>query len=151
LPPKPPGLCAECGALVPDGARHCEAHRNDNRELRAAREREAVRRSSGLKSLYDSTAWRVRMRRYILGRDPLCQIAVLCLGRAFSTDLDHIIRAELYIEMHGGEAEYFFDPENVRGACHADHSRKTGLENRGLWNAAEEKKAAAAVAAAELV
>lgn len=141
---------------MPDGGRWCIPHRSDNRVLRAGREREAVRRASGpaglgLKRLYDSAAWRVRMRRYILGRDPLCRIAVLCLGRELSTDLDHIVRAEIHIALHGGDVEWFFDEENVRGACHADHSRKTALENRGLWNAAEEKKAAAAVAAAELV
>jgi 5-methylcytosine-specific restriction enzyme A len=151
LPPKPPSLCAECGALVADGGRWCVPHRSDNRQMRAAREREAVRRSSGLKSLYDSSTWRVRMRRFILGRDPLCMIAILCFGRAPSTDLDHIIRAEVYIAMHGGDETWFYDPENVRGGCHADHSRKTALENRGLWNAAEEKKVAAAVAAAGLV
>lgn len=145
MPPKPPSICAECGALVPDGGRFCLPHRSDNRDLRAARERNAARRSAGLLSLYHSAAWRVHARRFILARDPMCRIAILCGGRAYSVHVDHIIRAELYVEMHGGDWEYFYDPENLRGACASDHTHKTALENRGMW---EEKKVAAALAAA---
>lgn len=120
--------------MVPDGGRWCIPHRSDNRELRAQRDRSALRRSSGLKSLYDSAAWRSRTRAFILSRDPLCQIPVLCEGRALSVDVDHIIRAELYIQMHGGNTTFFFDTENLRGVCHIDHTRKTALENSGLWS-----------------
>lgn len=77
----------------------------------------------------------------MLARDTLCQIAVLCGGRERSVDVDHIIRAELYIEQHGGDQTFFYDPENLRGACVADHARKTSLENRGEWNEAEVIKA----------
>jgi 5-methylcytosine-specific restriction endonuclease McrA len=133
---KPATICAECGALVPDGNRYCVAHRENNRQLRDSRDRNAARRSAGLKSLYDRWAWRGRhgARRRVLARDPLCRIAILCVGRAPSVDIDHIIRAELYIEMHDGDESFFFDEENLRGACHEDHARKTSLENRGLWD-----------------
>lgn len=66
-------------------------------------------------------------------RDPLCQLGILCGGLAPSTDVDHIIRAEVYIAMHQGDETYFFDTDNLRGLCHADHSHKTALENQGLW------------------
>jgi len=35
--------------------------------------------------------------------------------------------------MHQGDETYFFDTDNLRGLCHADHSHKTALENQGLW------------------
>lgn len=154
MPSKPPSICGEpgCGVVVPNGGRWCAAHLADNRELRAARDRNALRRESGLKSLYDSSAWRGRAgrggtRRFILARDPLCQIAILCQGRSPSVDVDHVILAEIYIAQHGGDESFFYDPENLRGACHADHAHKTSLESRGLWN---EVKVAAALAAVDV-
>jgi hypothetical protein len=63
----------------------------------------------------------------------LCRIAVVCGGRAQSTEVDHAIRAEVHIAAHDGDESYFFDPDNLRGVCHADHSRKTGLEEQGKW------------------
>jgi hypothetical protein len=41
---------------------------------------------------------------------------------------------------------FFFDPENLRGACASDHTYKTALENRGEW---KEELAAAALLLAE--
>lgn len=136
MPAKPPTICGECGATVPDGRRFCPVHENDNRQLRESRARSARRRDDELKRFYDSWAWRGRRgaRRLVLARDPFCMIAILCAGRAASVDVDHIIRAELYIGMHDGDSSFFFDMDNLRGACHADHARKTSLENRGLWN-----------------
>jgi 5-methylcytosine-specific restriction endonuclease McrA len=133
--------------MVPDGGRWCELHRDNNRQLRDSRDRSERRRSDGLKRLYDAWAWRGRngARRVVLARDTLCQIAVLCNGRERSVDVDHIIRAELYIEQHGGDQTFFYDPENLRGACVADHTRKTSMENRGEWNEAEVVKALAGV------
>jgi 5-methylcytosine-specific restriction endonuclease McrA len=147
MPAKPPTICAQCGATVPDGGRWCEAHANDNRQLRESRNRNATRRAEGFKRLYDAWAWRGRKgaRRLVLARDAFCQIAVLCEGRALSEDIDHVIRAELYIERHGGDTTFFYDLDNLRGACHADHARKTSLENRGQWNEAEVVKALAGV------
>jgi hypothetical protein len=147
VPAKPPTICAECKTLVSDGGRYCLAHRDDNRQLRESRARNAMRRADGLKRLYDSWAWRGRQgtRRLVLGRDPFCQIAILCQGRGLSVDVDHIIRAELYIEMHGGDATFFYDTENQRGACHEDHARKTALENRGQWDESAVAKALLAI------
>ena len=146
MPAKPPSICGECGTLVPDGGRHCLAHRCDNRQLRDSRERSALRRSDGFKRFYDAWAWRGRRgcRRMVLARDPLCQIAILCEGRGLSTDVDHIIRAELYIERHGGDVSFFYDHDNLRGACHEDHAHKTSLENRGQWDESAAVKALAA-------
>lgn len=149
MPGKPPSICTECGARVLDGGRWCRAHREDNRQLRDSRERNERRRNDGLKRFYDSWAWRGRKgaRRMVLARDPLCRIAILCEGRGLSTDVDHIIRVELYIEQHGDDVGFFFDHANLRGACHEDHAYKTALENRGLWDEAAVVKA---LAAAEL-
>jgi 5-methylcytosine-specific restriction endonuclease McrA len=146
VPGKPPSICAECRVTVPDGGRYCIPHREDNRELRASRERNALRRADGLKRLYDSWLWRGRRgtRRTVLARDPFCLIAILCEGRGLSVDVDHIVRAEVYIEQNGGDIAFFYDDKNLRGACHEDHARKTSLENRGQWNEADVAKALAA-------
>ena len=61
-------------------------------------------------------------------------------------DVDHIIRAEVYIAQHGGDSGMFFDLDNnLRGVCHACHARKTSLENRGLWDEREVGKALAGI------
>jgi hypothetical protein len=99
----------------------------------AARDRERARRAGCIRRLYDSAQWRKLTRPYILARDPLCKIAILCAGHAPSTDVDHDVPAEIYIAKHSGDQRYFFDENNLRGACHADHTRKTSLERRGLW------------------
>lgn len=88
------------------------------------------RRAGEIRRLYDSIQWRERTRPYILARDPLCKIAVLCGGTEPSTEVDHEVQAELYIEQHGGDVSFFFDENNLRGACKADHSRKTSLDLR---------------------
>jgi hypothetical protein len=133
MPDRPPGICPECQAIARNG-RFCEKHEHDNRVLRASRDRNSLRRAGGLRRLYDTALWRIRTRRFILSRDALCQIAILCEGRAPSTDVDHTERAEIYIARHGGDESFFFDPANLRGACQADHSYKTALENRNAWD-----------------
>lgn len=94
----------------------------------------------GLRRLYDTAMWRVHTRRFIRARDPLCQIALLCGGRDASADVDHTIRAEVYIAQHDGDETYFYDPENLRGACHRCHAYKTAIENRGGWGVKEEAR-----------
>jgi 5-methylcytosine-specific restriction endonuclease McrA len=98
------------------------------RNEHADRDRLRRRREQGLGRLYDSIQWRQRTRPYILARDPLCKIAILCEGRAPSTDADHVIPAELYVAQHNGDASYFYDAANLQGACHADHTAKTARE-----------------------
>lgn len=126
-------ICRDCTTLAQPGSSHCEAHQENNRELRFLRQRNADRRQFGLKKFYDSKHWRKHTVPVVLLEDPLCKIAVLCEGRAPSTDVDHIIRAEVYIAQHGNDPIRFYDRENLRGACHADHSRKTAMENAGIW------------------
>ena len=55
----------------------------------------------------------------------MCKIAKLCGGNAPSTDVDHIIKAAVYIAQHGGDWRRFFDRSNLQGACKADHTAKT--------------------------
>jgi hypothetical protein len=102
-------------------------------QTRAAKAREAIRRSSGLKSLYDSHQWRKVTQPFIIRRDPICMIGFLCEGRAWSAQVDHIVKAEIYIAQHGGDTRYFYDETNLQGVCAEDHTRKTSLEMRGLW------------------
>ena len=80
-----------------------------------ARDRERDRRGAGLRRLYDTAAWR-RTKRAIKARDPMCTIRVLCGGRARTTDIDHKVRAEIYVACNGGDESYFFDENNLRGA-----------------------------------
>jgi 5-methylcytosine-specific restriction protein A len=97
------------------------------------RDRHRRKRESGLGRHYDSPQWRNRTRPYILGRDPFCKIGIICDGDGCSTDVDHVIPAEIYVEQHSGDETFFYDGRNLRGACHACHSRKTVLEQRGQW------------------
>ena len=126
-------ICRDCSRTTVAGSPYCEAHQSDNRLLQQSRDRNRIRRETGLKKLYDCAAWRKQTVPFILARDPLCQLAIVCEGHAASTDVDHIIRAELYIAQHDGDRLAFYDAENLRGVCHADHSRKTMLEERGAW------------------
>jgi 5-methylcytosine-specific restriction protein A len=91
----------------------------------AARDRERERRAGGLRRLYDSAQWRKRTQPFVLARDPLCRLAILCGGTALSTDADHIIPAVEYVAQHKGDYRYFFDTSNLQGACHACHTHKT--------------------------
>lgn len=138
MPVRARRICRDCSRLAVAGSSYCELHEENNLSLRADRDRHRFGRDSGFKKLYDSRHWRKLTVPLVLLEEPLCRIGVLCGGRAPSTDVDHIIRAELYIAMQGGDPIRFFDRENLRGACHADHSRKTAMENAGTW---EEPKA----------
>jgi 5-methylcytosine-specific restriction endonuclease McrA len=91
----------------------------------SARDRERHRRADGLRRLYDTAQWRKRTQPAVLARDPFCKIGKLCGGDAPSTDADHIIPAAEYVAKHGGDQRYFFDLNNLQGACHADHTAKT--------------------------
>lgn len=110
-----------------------EAHQRNNRAAHYEQTRQQARRDSGLAALHNSKAWKLQTRPNVLRRDPLCKIGVLCGGRAPSTDVDHITRADIYIAQHGGDENYFFDESNLQGMCHADHTRKTAMENAGTW------------------
>jgi 5-methylcytosine-specific restriction endonuclease McrA len=130
------GICRDCRRRATSGA-YCDVHQTDNRAASAVRERERERRESGLKKLYDSAQWRRRTQPNVLRRDALCTIGIRCFGRALSTDVDHVIKAEIFIEQHGGDETSFFDEDNLRGACHACHAYKTARERAGRWSEAE--------------
>jgi 5-methylcytosine-specific restriction endonuclease McrA len=137
MPGRPPQICPVCRQRT-DGGKYCAAHKDNNPDAAHSADRNRRRRAEGLKRLYDAWRWRGRRgtRNKILTRDPLCTIGILCGGRAPSVHVDHVIRAEVYVEMHGGDEEFFYDEKNLRGACEACHSHKTALENAGTWDEA---------------
>lgn len=131
MPTRALRICRRPGCNKTTPNKYCDVHQGQD-----DRDRSRQRRESGPKPLYDRAAWRaVRhgTRAFILSRDPLCQIGVICFGRALSTVVDHIIRAEIYIAQNGGDESMFYDPANLRGACDACHNHKTRLENLGQW------------------
>lgn len=130
MPNQAPKLCRDCQKIATLGP-YCSDHEHDNRQSRGARERERARRDSGVRRLYDSAQWRKRTRPAILARDPLCMLGIVCGGVAASTDVDHIVRADVYVATRGPRS--FFDSNNLRGICHECHSHKTRLENAGAW------------------
>jgi 5-methylcytosine-specific restriction enzyme A len=132
-------ICRDCNQTALERSPYCAKHQTDNRASRYSRDRNQQRRDSGLKKLYDCAAWRKRTKPFVLSRDPLCTIGMLCRGTAFSTDVDHTIRAEVYIAQHGGDQSFFYDTDNLRGACHACHSHKTARENVGAWKEPSER------------
>lgn len=140
MPNAAPSICRDCNRSARIGSPYCESHQTNNRASEESRERNQRRRNSELKRLYDCAAWRKQTVPFILARDPLCQLALVCEGNAASTDVDHIIRAEIYIAEHDGDRLTFYDRDNLRGVCHSCHSRKTVLEERGQWQ--EPKRAA---------
>ena len=73
-------ICRDCTKLALPGSSHCDAHQEDNREIRFLRQRNAQRRESGLKKFYDSKHWRKYTVPVILLNDPLCRIAVSAKG-----------------------------------------------------------------------
>jgi 5-methylcytosine-specific restriction endonuclease McrA len=91
----------------------------------SARDRERARRAGGLRRLYDSAQWRKRTQPAVLSRDIFCKIAKLCAGDAVSTVADHVIPAVQYVAQHNGDQRYFFDLNNLQGACAACHTWKT--------------------------
>ena len=126
-------ICRDCSRTALSGSPYCESHQSDNRLLQQSRDRNRIRRETGLKKLYDCAAWRKQTVPFVLARDPLCRLGIVCQGTDASTDVDHIIRAEIYIAQHDGDRLAFYDAENLRGLCHACHSRKTAMENAGIW------------------
>lgn len=102
-----------CGRLSPNGI--CPAHVAAEKAQRAAYDRA---RGTPSARGYDH-AWR-KLRARILARDPVCTIC----GDAPSTNVDHrVAKAQ-----GGTDAD-----ENLRGACHRCHSRKTAREDTPGW------------------
>jgi 5-methylcytosine-specific restriction endonuclease McrA len=83
-----------------------------------------ARANDPVRRLYGTRRWR-RTSLYILARDPIC---VAC-GREASALADHEVPAAEYVAQNGGDTEYFFDYENLRGLGKACHAKKTAEEN----------------------
>jgi 5-methylcytosine-specific restriction endonuclease McrA len=112
---RPLKMCAKCHATVEHGARYCSKHA----KAVGNRPRNALRK------LYCCHLWRVTVRNIVLSRDPQCQFVengIAC--PRLSTDVDHIVEAEQWVAMGNS----FYDEANLRGLCHAHHSRRTALD-----------------------
>lgn len=112
-------ICASSGCSALTTNRYCDKHDVDRR-----REYDKARRNDPLRKFYNTALWR-RLRTYVLGRDPLCQIARLCVERHGhpmpSMVVDHIVAVRA-----GGEC---FDAANLQGACVACHDWKTATQD----------------------
>lgn len=106
--PARPCLHPGCRNFRRPPARYCEDHSRDYEE-------EDRRRGSASQRGYDN-GWR-KLREQILLRDPVCKAC----GRAWSTEVDHVIPKE-----QGGT-----DHEaNLQGLCHNCHADKTAKERK---------------------
>lgn len=116
--------CSQPGCQALGKGRYCEKHQRDNADRMR---RQVYDRARERDPRYQTPAWQ-RTRKFILARDPLCKIAVVCTRRygspAPSVEVDHVTPVNA-----GGD---FWDPANLQGACHADHSRKTATEDSGF-------------------
>lgn len=76
---------------------------------------------------YQTERW-ARTRQRVFARDPLC---VACGYRA-STVADHKIAAKVWVSLHNGDVNSFYDEANLQGMCVSDHNAKTAKEERHL-------------------
>jgi len=113
--------CAKCGALTAE--RFCAAHLGEPR--RATQAYDAARASDPVRRLYGTRRWRFTSRE-IIARDPLCKEC----GREPSALADHVVPAEEYVAQHGGDAELFFDQENLQGLGVDCHAKKTARDRQ---------------------
>jgi 5-methylcytosine-specific restriction protein A len=106
-----------CSNLTPNT--RCAKHPQDTRQ-----QYDKARQSDPLRRIYNTAIWR-RIRIFVLGRDPLCKIAKLCVERdghpAPSEVVDHIQSMR-----SGGDA---YDTDNLQGSCKACHDHKTATED----------------------
>lgn len=115
-------ICAAPGCRMLCDGTHCSAHIVDRRK-----QYDKARKTDPYRAIYKTAQWK-RLRAYILGRDPLCHIATLCVERdghpAPSEVVDHIIPMR-----RGGDA---WDEANLQGCCKACHDAKTSKEDSGI-------------------
>lgn len=121
MPTRAQRPCSQPGCSTLANGRYCLKHQGDNRDRERRRQYDRGRERD---PRYQSQAW-ARTRKFILARDPLCRIAIVCKRKrgyiAPSMEVDHVTPVAA-----GGD---FWDPANLQGACHADHSRKTATED----------------------
>jgi 5-methylcytosine-specific restriction protein A len=114
-------ICASPGCSVLCEGRRCPKHDVDERK-----QYDAARRNDPYRAIYKTAQWG-RMRSYILGRDPLCRIAILCVER-FGHPMPSEVVDHIAPMRRGGDA---WDEGNLQGACKACHDRKTAMEDSG--------------------
>lgn len=112
MPYRPKHPCAHpgCPALVPSGAKYCDAHK----PMHPEEVRSAARRGYG-------KAWQRESKRFLRAH-PLC---VLCArqGRYVkATVVDHIVP-------HRGDERLFWDESNWQPLCKPCHDKKTFTED----------------------
>lgn len=119
MPMRPAQACAApgCPAIV-RGARYCEQHKSQSTSSEYDRQRgTASQRGYGAN-------WR-RLRSMFLRRHPLCAdpFKEHKTSPVPATDVDHIVPRS-----RGGSDAF----SNLQALCHSCHSRKTGIEMRGV-------------------
>lgn len=74
-----------------------------------------------LRHLYGTARWQ-RLRHSVLSDQPLC---VMCLSRDIVEPADTVD----HIKPHKGDANLFWDRDNLQSLCHSCHSKhKTNIE-----------------------
>jgi len=120
-------VCRQAGCYRKTRSSYCPDHTHANTETVQRQAFDARRSDDPIRKLYRDRRW-ARTRLLVLRRDPLCTIAILCGGSKASAIADHFPLSSREIVERFGEAE-FFNPDRCRGACKADHDRKTALED----------------------
>ena len=125
MSPSSPGkLCHDCFKQALAGEAHCADHFKSKGQL--SKEKDTERRENDpLRDLYSQARWR-HTRARILQRDPLCMVC----GNHASTICDHIVDAHLFVALHHGDLESFYDESNHQGMCKACHDVKTKSEGK---------------------
>lgn len=110
---RPARMCKRCHNTAEQGSNTCAAHKGTDDKNRVR---------NPLRHLYWRKLWRVITRSAVLARDPFCtyiENGARCMRLA--TDIDHVIDAVQWVAL-GND---FFNVDNLRGLCHAHHSKRT--------------------------
>ena len=115
---RPNRACKRCYNTAEQGSNTCALHKV-----------EPIRQRNELRPLYKCKRW-YQTRAHVLARDPVCTWGNYRLTdthpgcMALSTDCDHVIDAALWV----ARGNDFYDQDNLRGLCHAHHSRRTARD-----------------------
>lgn len=121
--------CRECQKLC--SGRYCSDHQHITRDDERAYDLNR-RRNDPFRKLYNCVRW-YSVRALVLARDIMCQSGKLCMNpdtgvAAFSTEVDHIVPARVWVAQHGGDMNSFYDESNLQGLCARCHKSKTRAE-----------------------
>lgn len=117
---RPAQLCRRCNQSCYGS--YCDAHMDTRREYDRERGKDPLRK------LYKVKRW-ADTRMIVLARDPICRDGRLCGHRSLSTVVDHVIPARQYVAEQGGDTNWFYDENNLRGSCKPCHDSKTATED----------------------